>query len=843
MTLRPRFASLTVVALLTCAAIIPTLPARAAEPVAQPPRRAGLDRVVRPVVQAPIYAPGQAIHVPRELARLSVEPVEGLPPLPDVDWVGLAPIIRSLRDAVPAAVDLINPNVRINNTAGDPAGSTQSETSIAALGMNLVAGWNDGKNFNVNPGGSGYGYSSDMGATWTDGGVPPAAGVNDIYEGDPSLTVDNAGNFYYANLYTPDGGFTSGLSVNRGTFSGTSFTFNPPVVAASSVSDFLDKEWIAADPVNGNVYLSWTRFLGAGGNRIEFSRSTNNGATWSAPLVLTNSALESVQGSRPAVGPSGEIYVVYYVYDFGSNNNYIRIRKSTDQGLTFGPEVTVGAGAPPIFSNFGSGPPGFNRQGAVGFPGIAVDRSASANNGRVYVTWEESVDYYNDPLGYGAGVAESEPNGFADPPDPFTLGDALLGTLSSTADQDWFSFSGTAGQTVIFFLVPNPNADGYLRMFCGGRNTANRAAFSYLGGGQALIVFTLPSTATYYVRVLAASASIGNYVVYTGVHIPAASDVGRDHRDVVFSSSTNGTIWTPKKVVNDDPPLFDNTFPEVAVDALGDVHFDWYDHRLDPACGIGTDIFYTHSGNAGGIFVPSTQVNDGGSINWNNVSSNLAPNMGDYSALVADGVNVYANFTDGRQGTPDSWVAKIVNDAPTPVLLSLIDATAEPDRVSLAWHAPDASGLVATLFRRPDGGAWTALGELSPDGTGRLAFEDRNVAAGWYSYRLGVREPGGAMEYQGEVRIEVPAAAAAFALSVRNPATRELRVAFALPSAQPARLELLDISGRAIKSMRLNGQRTGEIDLAAGLSLRPGLYLINLVQDNRRITNKAAYLP
>jgi hypothetical protein len=33
--------------------------------------------------------------------------------------------------------------------------------------------------------------------------------------------------------------------------------------------------------------------------------------------------------------------------------------------------------------------------------------------------------------------------------------------------------------------------------------------------------------------------------------------------------------------------------------------------------------------------------------------------MGDYSALVSDGLNVYANWADGRQGTPDSWIAKI----------------------------------------------------------------------------------------------------------------------------------------------------------------------------------------
>src|SRR5207253_1081164 len=128
--------------------------------------------------------------------------------------------------------------------------------------------------------------------------------------------VDAAGFFYLSDLYTTNGS-NSAIAVTRGTFSGATFTWITPVVVATT-TDFLDKEWVATDRANGNVYLVWTRFLAAGGSRIEFTRSTDHGVTWSAPLQLTSSAVEDVQGSRVVVGPSHELQVIWYSYDSAS---------------------------------------------------------------------------------------------------------------------------------------------------------------------------------------------------------------------------------------------------------------------------------------------------------------------------------------------------------------------------------------------------------------------------------------------------------------------------------------------------------------------------------------------
>lgn len=59
-----------------------------------------------------------------------------------------------------------------------------------------------------------------------------------------------------------------------------------------------------------------------------------------------------------------------------------------------------------------------------------------------------------------------------------------------------------------------------------------------------------------------------------------------------------------------------------------------------------------------------------------------------------------------------------------------------------------------------------------------------------------------------------------------------LTVSFSLPNAEPARLELLDVSGRRVTSLGLGGTGPGrhEAWLDQGRRLAPGLYLVRLTQ-------------
>src|SRR5437867_5806894 len=145
-----------------------------------------------------------------------------------------------------------------------------------------------------------------------------------------------------------------------------------------------------------------------------------------------------------------------------------------------------------------------------------------------------------------------------------------------------------------------------------------------------------------------------------------------------------------------------------------------------------------------------------------------------------------------------------------PVLLSLVRADAQPDRVLLTWYGAEAAGLSAAVYRRTQASEWQRRGTVSADGTGRLSFEDREVSPGErYAYRLGYSDAG-TEAFTAETWVEVPAALrlALEGLSP-NPATGALNVSFTLPNAAPAMLELLDVSGRRIAAREVGSLGAG----------------------------------
>jgi hypothetical protein len=754
----------------------------------QLPRR--LHRTLRSEPVPVPYQPGQPIYFPRELLPLLMGEMDADIQEPGDDVSGPLPTHNRARPRV-EPLD-VGPNHLINQPSGDPAGATQSENSIAADGRYVVAGWNDSFDPRTPGGFSGYGYSTDGGRTWVDGGTLPAAGTIDALFGDPNLAADGDGNFYYASLYAPDANqfrrtFRGlGVTVSRGRFKDGVLKFGPPVLAgAHDAGSDLDKEWIAVDRKDETLYVTYTRFFEEGGQQIELVRSRDHGKTWSAPTVVSNRAMEACQGSRPIVGDDHDVFVVYAAVDLDDFQAHMRIRRSTNDGKKFGPGMDVGEapGDPGIFPNTVSGPPGFNRPNGVEFPSIAYGRGHGHHHGTLYVTWPEAVDFFDDPLGTGTVFAESEANNSPATATAFTPGDVITGSLSSTNDQDWFQFTGQAGQTVIFFLTPplSGGADGFLRLFCRGGGVADRLAVSYLGGGQGIICFTLPSTGTYFVRALAlnSGSKTGPYFIFTGLHAPSSRDVARDSRDVMISRSRDGVHWSRRTRVNDDQPRYDNAFPEVAVDDEGDVHVVWYDHREDADFGIGTDLYHARSRDGGKHFDANHRVNDGPAVNWNLVTSQLAPNMGDYISLGADHDVVYANWGDGRLGSPDSWLAAVSGEKEDDD-----DLQAPQDRA---------------IAMRPEGGpAATAL-------------------------RLRVPNP---------VRTGQP-----IALGV------------ALPEAGEAVLELYAVTGQRVSTLFQGPMAAGVRDLTwdlhggEGEALPPGLYFLRLRQGRHEVDQRIVLLP
>ncbi len=284
--------------------------------------------------------------------------------------------------------------------------------------------------FAPNVGTSGVYFSMDRGVHWTQPSfTESASGVGSCEGrvihtlpgyceqnleslGDPNLAVGPAlknGKFsfangsvvYYANLaMAASGAGLPSISISRSIDDGASWKA-PVTVSTSSDNpvDFNDKINVWADanpnsPFFGNVYASWTLFIGAGrfgkSNTFEpepivFARSTDGGQTWSHIIRLSQSANNGTvggrQGSLIRSGPDGTVYVIWK----GSINLHSEqlLAVSHDGGGTFGGPMPVAA------VNDIPSPLGGSSFRDNSFPSADVNQQTGA----LYVVWanEEST--------------------------------------------------------------------------------------------------------------------------------------------------------------------------------------------------------------------------------------------------------------------------------------------------------------------------------------------------------------------------------------------------------------------------------------------------------------------
>jgi len=648
-------------------------------------------------------------------------------------------------------------NVRANDPATEAAGTSNANPVVAADGPQVIVAWNEGT---VSGSWAGFAYSSNGGLTFTDGGSAPYA--YPLYDtGDPAVATDHAGNFYLvhtAEYYNFETGIFA-LVISRGTFAGASFAWGPPTTVVSFPwsypvnPDVFHQPSIAVDPTSGALIVAWTRGLGGGlgGSRIEYARSVDQGATWTAPSVLAaGSPPTYVRWSSVAIGPDHEVEVLYVRHTNDNGPTFLQTRRSMTGGVSFAAESTLPTPAGGALLNVGSGPPGSAAFGGLTRPSLAIDGSIGPRRGRTFVAWEAGVDVSGDAPGSLGTGGEAEPNASALSANPITIGQSVTGTLPDGTDVDWFAFTGTQGQTLVASILSttayNGGPDGRLSLYAGSGTSGERVASSRQNWTTGHIVFTLPATGTYWLvvtGVLYTSGPATQYRIDTAWHTPSSGDIGRDARDIVLMSSANGTNWDPARtIVNDDPPRFDNAVPEVAVDNAGRVHVSWYDHRDDTAEGLLTNVYHAWSDDGGATFSPAEKLNDGPATNYNLVGS-----PGEHAALVSNGSSVYAAFHDGRNGTVDAWTQVIQGAA-----LSVDDPGLPGDGPAFAITGvgpnPAVGRVVITLALRYSADVRLTVLDLQgrriatliegalPAGRHPVAWDGERLAAGLYFLSL-----------------------------------------------------------------------------------------------------------
>lgn len=185
--------------------------------------------------------------------------------------------------------------------------------------------------------------SRDGGFHWQSVTVNPPEG----YYGDPVTHITREGHFYLVHLArnrkleypasfdrivfekSTDGGQT---------WTSTGIGLNP--------GKMQDKPWMAADerkrsPYRGRIYVSWTEFDKYGStdpldsSRIRLAWSSDGGKVFNTTVVSDTSGDardgdQTLEGATCAVGPRGELYMVW------AGRGYLWFDKSIDGGKTWG---------------------------------------------------------------------------------------------------------------------------------------------------------------------------------------------------------------------------------------------------------------------------------------------------------------------------------------------------------------------------------------------------------------------------------------------------------------------------------------------------------------------------
>lgn len=192
---------------------------------------------------------------------------------------------------------------------------------------------------------AGFYRSSNSGALWTDSLLPgyngdtSSAGTSSplhrlvaggaLAAGDPVMSWDGNGNlFYMGNNFNRgiENGASGRTRDNIGSIWVATYAPSNPADHSTDGSKYIrtvilarntfgagqsnDKTNLAVDPATGNIYAAWSDFHAAGCNEILFSRSTDHGATFSAPMKISSGICVN-QGPSIAIGPSGQVDVAW----------------------------------------------------------------------------------------------------------------------------------------------------------------------------------------------------------------------------------------------------------------------------------------------------------------------------------------------------------------------------------------------------------------------------------------------------------------------------------------------------------------------------------------------------
>jgi hypothetical protein len=284
-----------------------------------------------------------------------------------------------------------------------------------------------------------YYYSEDAGKTWNVEKLKCKYGVY----GDPTLLFDTNGRIYYFHLsnYRKTSWLDRIVCQSSDNVQAKFSSGSSPQPNGSKVQD---KQWVALNTANNELYMTWTQFdrynshTPTDSSIILFSKSVYQGKSWSVPIRISKHAGDcldgdnTVQGAVPAVGPHGEIYVVW------SGPHGLVFQCSMDGGNTWLLEEQV------IQKHVGGWDlkiPGMMR--ANGLPILTCDVSNGPNRGTLYLNW---CDQRNGDDNTDVWLSSSKDHGK-------TWSEPLKVNQDATKTHQFFTWSTIDQQTGNIYVV------------------------------------------------------------------------------------------------------------------------------------------------------------------------------------------------------------------------------------------------------------------------------------------------------------------------------------------------------------------------------------------------------
>jgi hypothetical protein len=299
-------------------------------------------------------------------------------------------------------------SVAYTNTELEPQVAVNPTDPANIVGAFQQDRWNDG-----GARGQVAARSTDGGASWVRNWVPfsVCSGGDPDYAraSDPWVSFDAAGRLYQISLSVDSAELgLSAVLASTSTDGGATWSDPKTIQRDENPVNFNDKESITGDWTRADTaYAAWipgenrsirslSRSFAYRGQPV-FSKTTDGGQTWSAPVSMAGNQNVYAQGNQIAVLPDGTLVNVFAILSKGSgiqppnaNQLFMAVTRSTDGGRHWSPPIKIAPIRTALLTDPDNpDPQSLNETVRAGdyLPDIAVDHASGA----LYVVWSDGL--------------------------------------------------------------------------------------------------------------------------------------------------------------------------------------------------------------------------------------------------------------------------------------------------------------------------------------------------------------------------------------------------------------------------------------------------------------------